>query len=97
MNLNTFRVIFAAEHLRRKDKAIKQALTEKQALVADILNLSREDFEHVADIAAEPSELEKEPAELILAAINQGVFIKQNLILLQFIYFYFKNENLVLN
>ncbi|XP_043471753.1 rho guanine nucleotide exchange factor 11 isoform X2 [Leptopilina heterotoma] len=65
-------VITPIEHLRRKDEAIKQALTEKQALVADMLNLSREDFEHVADIAAEPSELEKEPAELILAAINQA-------------------------
>ena len=42
-------------------------------MVADILNLSQEDFEHVADIASEPSEIEKEPAELILAAINQGV------------------------
>ena len=67
-------IISATEHLRRKDEAIKQALTEKQALVADILNLSREDFEHVADIASEPSEIEKEPAELILAAINQGCF-----------------------
>lgn len=74
-DFNAVCVISAAEHLRRKDEAIKQALTEKQALVADMLNLSREDFEHVADIAAEPSELEKEPAELILAAINQGVFL----------------------
>ncbi|XP_033211602.1 rho guanine nucleotide exchange factor 12 isoform X2 [Belonocnema kinseyi] len=65
-------VLTPIEHLRRKDEAIKQALTEKQALVADILNLSLEDFEHVADIASEPSEIEKEPAELILAAINQA-------------------------
>ena len=51
---------------------IKRALVEKQSLVADILNIPKEDFEHVADMASEPSGVEKEPAELILAAINQG-------------------------
>ncbi|XP_032676783.1 uncharacterized protein LOC116846699 isoform X4 [Odontomachus brunneus] len=59
------------ECLRRKDEIIKQALLEKQLLMADILNIPKEDFEHVADIASEPSTVEKEPAELILAAINQ--------------------------
>ncbi|TGZ57095.1 Rho guanine nucleotide exchange factor 12 [Temnothorax longispinosus] len=39
--------------------------------MADILNIPKEDFEHVADIASEPSAMEKEPAELILAAISQ--------------------------
>jgi len=42
--------------------------------VADILNIPKEDFEHVADIASEPSTLDKEPAELILAAINQSIY-----------------------
>lgn len=61
------------ESLRRKDEVIRQALSEKQSLVADILNIPREDFEHVADIASEPTIVEKEPTELILAAINQGL------------------------
>ncbi|XP_011332497.1 rho guanine nucleotide exchange factor 12 isoform X2 [Ooceraea biroi] len=64
-------VLTPIECLRRKDEIIKQALLEKQLLVADILNIPKEDFEHVADIASEPSAVDKEPAELILAAINQ--------------------------
>lgn len=40
--------------------------------MADILNIPKEDFEHVADIASEPS-AEKEPTELILAAISQSI------------------------
>ncbi|XP_039306176.1 rho guanine nucleotide exchange factor 11 isoform X2 [Solenopsis invicta] len=64
-------VLTPIEHLRRKDEIIKQALLEKQLLMADILNIPKEDFEHVADIASEPSTVEKEPTELILAAINQ--------------------------
>ncbi|XP_076394107.1 rho guanine nucleotide exchange factor 2 isoform X3 [Megachile rotundata] len=60
------------ECLRRKDEIIKQALIEKQLLVADILNIPKEDYEHVADMASEPSSMEKEPAELILAAISQA-------------------------
>ncbi|XP_076176092.1 rho guanine nucleotide exchange factor 2 isoform X2 [Ptiloglossa arizonensis] len=65
-------VLTPIECLRRKDEIIKQALVEKQLLVADILNIPKEDFEHVADMASEPSSLEKEPAELILAAISQA-------------------------
>ncbi|KAK0168905.1 hypothetical protein PV327_002662 [Microctonus hyperodae] len=65
-------VLTPIESLRRKDEAIRQALVEKQSLVAEILNIPKEDFEHVAEIAAEPSATEKEPTELILAAINQA-------------------------
>ncbi|XP_072764898.1 rho guanine nucleotide exchange factor 12 isoform X1 [Anoplolepis gracilipes] len=64
-------VLTPIESLRRKDEIIKQALLEKHVLMADILNIPKEDFEHVADIASEPSAVEKEPAELILAAISQ--------------------------
>ncbi|XP_025265216.1 rho guanine nucleotide exchange factor 12 isoform X5 [Camponotus floridanus] len=64
-------VLTPIECLRRKDEIIKQALLEKHILMADILNIPKEDFEHVADIASEPSSVEKEPAELILAAISQ--------------------------
>lgn len=68
-------VLTPIERLRRKDQVIREALAEKQSLVADILNIPKEDFEHVADMAdmaAEQTALEKEPAELILAAINQA-------------------------
>ncbi|XP_033196749.1 rho guanine nucleotide exchange factor 2 isoform X2 [Bombus vancouverensis nearcticus] len=65
-------VLTPIECLRRKDEIIKQALIEKQLLVADILNIPKEDFEHVADMASEPSSMEKEPSELILAAISQA-------------------------
>lgn len=68
------------ECLRRKDEIIKQALLEKHILMADILNIPKEDFEHVADIASEPS-AEKEPAELILAAISQSIIKRQTLFL----------------
>ncbi|XP_036143967.1 rho guanine nucleotide exchange factor 11 isoform X2 [Monomorium pharaonis] len=64
-------VLTPIERLRREDEIIKQALFEKQLLMADILNIPKEDFEHVADIASEPSTVEKEPTELIFAAINQ--------------------------
>lgn len=65
-------VLTPIECLRRKDQVIKQALVDKQSLVADILNIPKEDFEHVADMASEATGLEKEPTELILAAINQA-------------------------
>ncbi|XP_034949191.1 rho guanine nucleotide exchange factor 12 isoform X2 [Chelonus insularis] len=65
-------VLTPIECLRRKDEIIKQALAEKQSLVAEILNIPKEDFEHVADMASELTGLEKEPAELILAAISQA-------------------------
>ncbi|XP_025601965.2 rho guanine nucleotide exchange factor 11 isoform X3 [Athalia rosae] len=65
-------VLTPIERLRRKDALIKQALTEKQALVADILNVPREDFEHLADMASESTGVEKEPAELLLAAVSQA-------------------------
>ncbi|XP_018395361.1 PREDICTED: rho guanine nucleotide exchange factor 12 isoform X3 [Cyphomyrmex costatus] len=64
-------ILTPIECLRRKDEIIKEALREKQLLMAEILNIPKEDFEHVADIASEPSIVEKEPAELILAAITQ--------------------------
>uniref|UniRef100_A0A8D9EQ02 Rho guanine nucleotide exchange factor 12 n=1 Tax=Cacopsylla melanoneura TaxID=428564 RepID=A0A8D9EQ02_9HEMI len=59
------------ERLRRKDETIKQALAEKQQLVADILQVPREDFDTIADLAGEPA-LNKEASELVLAAVNQA-------------------------
>ena len=59
------------EQLRRKDEAIRQALTEKQQLVADILHVPKDEFENIAELAGEPS-VDKEATELVLAAVSQG-------------------------
>ncbi|KAL1458061.1 hypothetical protein WDU94_008236 [Cyamophila willieti] len=64
-------VLTPLERLRRKDETIKQALAEKQQLVADILQVPREDFDTIADLAGEPA-LNKEASELVLAAVNQA-------------------------
>lgn len=63
-------VLTPIERLRRKDEAVRQALLEKQQLVADILHVPREEFSTIAEIAAQPSH-DKEAAEVVLAAINQ--------------------------
>lgn len=70
-NMNKLNLFFVAERLRRTDFVIKSAIAEKQLLVADILNVPREEFVHIAEVAAEPTN-DKEPAELILAAVNQA-------------------------
>ncbi|XP_050312480.1 rho guanine nucleotide exchange factor 11 [Anthonomus grandis grandis] len=40
------------EQIRRKDALVKQALAEKEDLVADMLAIPREHFEHIADMAS---------------------------------------------
>lgn len=60
-----------SERLRRTDLVIKSAIAEKQLLVADILSVPRDEFVHIAEVAAEPTN-DKEATELILAAINQA-------------------------
>lgn len=50
---------------------IRQALEEKKRLVADILHVPKEDFENIAELAAEPSK-DKEATEIVLAAVSQG-------------------------
>lgn len=60
------------ESLRRKDEVIKQALIEKQSIVANILNIPKADVEHVTETTPDIPHVEKEPAELILTAIGHG-------------------------
>uniref|UniRef100_A0A1B6C0U4 Rho guanine nucleotide exchange factor 12 n=1 Tax=Clastoptera arizonana TaxID=38151 RepID=A0A1B6C0U4_9HEMI len=64
-------VLTPLEKLRRIDEAIKQALLEKQQLVADILHVPRDEYENIAELAAEPAE-DKEATEIVLAAVNQA-------------------------
>ncbi|GLG94475.1 Uncharacterized protein GBIM_01689 [Gryllus bimaculatus] len=63
-------VLTPIEKLRRKDTLIREALAEKQQLVADLLSVPRDDFETIADLAGEPG-AHKESSELVLAAVNQ--------------------------
>lgn len=65
--------LFLAERLRRKDETIREALLEKQKLVADILHVPKDEFDTIADLAAEPA-YDKEASELVLAAMNQGKY-----------------------
>jgi len=65
------KLIVFLEQLRRKDEAVRQALTEKQQLVADILHVPKDEFENIAELAGEPS-VDKEATELVLAAVSQG-------------------------
>ena len=62
-----------SERLRRKDEQVRQTLAEKQQLVADILQIPRDDFAHIAEMAAE-SGGEKDARELILNSILSGEF-----------------------
>lgn len=64
-------VLTPLEKLRRKDELVRQALFEKQVLVADILHVPREEFEAIADLAGEQTG-DKDATELILAAVNQA-------------------------
>ncbi|XP_048525123.1 rho guanine nucleotide exchange factor 12 isoform X1 [Dendroctonus ponderosae] len=43
------------EQIRRKDALVKQTLAEKDDLVADLLAIPREDFQHIADMASTAS------------------------------------------
>lgn len=47
----------------------------KQQLVADILHVPKDEFQTIAEMAGEPS-VDREAAELVLAAVNQGKIIK---------------------
>lgn len=68
-----------AELLRRKDLKIRQALEEKQQIIANILNIPYEDFESVVDMAGEPAVGNKEPKELVLAAMFQAKCLQESL------------------
>lgn len=56
-----------------KDEEIRKALLAKQQLVADILHVPKDEFHTIAEMAGEPS-IDREAAELVLAAVNQGEF-----------------------
>ncbi|XP_022249398.1 rho guanine nucleotide exchange factor 11-like isoform X1 [Limulus polyphemus] len=59
------------EMVRRKDKQIAEALAEKQDLVSKILQIPREEFEHVTETANE-YEVATDVKQLVLASIHQA-------------------------
>ncbi|CAG0882122.1 unnamed protein product [Cyprideis torosa] len=62
-------VITPLERLRKKDLEIKKKLEEKEAIVADILRVPKEEFAHISDIA-EHGDGEKDARELVLILMN---------------------------
>lgn len=48
-----------------------RALEEKQRLIAEILNVPFDDFDHISDMAAESSAT-RDAREVLLAALEQG-------------------------
>jgi len=63
-----------AEKVRILDATILRSLAEKHQLVADMLHIPHDEFHTIAEIAAEPGG-EKEPNELVLAALCQGTLL----------------------
>ncbi|KAJ8969103.1 hypothetical protein NQ317_006980 [Molorchus minor] len=59
------------EQIRRKDALVKQALEDKEGLVADMMSIPREDFQHIADMASVDTSTTRDPSERILASIFQ--------------------------
>lgn len=60
------------EQIRRKDALVRQALEDKEDLVADMLSIPREHFQHIADIMISvDTSTSREPSERVLAAIFQ--------------------------
>jgi len=59
------------EKIRRKDFEVARALEEKQHLIAEILHIPIEEFEHISDIASQPTP-DKDAKEVLLAALEQG-------------------------
>ena len=63
--------LYFTEKLRRKDLEVSRALEEKQRLIADILHIPFDDFEHIVDIASQPTP-DRDAREVLLAALAQG-------------------------
>lgn len=67
------------EQIRRKGEQVRQALEDKEKLVADLLSIPREDYHHIADMAIEEAKsieiTEREPTALVLASVYQGTFV----------------------
>lgn len=69
---------------------MRKALADKEVLVADMLSIPMEDFHHIADMASEDtSHVDKEPYELVLAAVYQSMFILFRETILNYVFLFF--------
>nr|XP_023026441.1 rho guanine nucleotide exchange factor 12 isoform X3 [Leptinotarsa decemlineata] len=59
------------EQIRRKDALVKQALEDKEGIVADLLSIPREHFQHIADMASMDTSTSKDISGQVLASIYQ--------------------------
>lgn len=56
------------ERLRRNNKVIEEALTERLQLVSDILKIPLSNFNNADD-----KHISDEPNEILLSAVSQGI------------------------
>lgn len=57
---------------------MRQALADKEKLVADLFSIPPEDFQHIADMASEDVcndvSAERDSSEFVLAAMYRGIY-----------------------
>lgn len=71
MKPNPYFILFT-ELLRREDEVIMAAIRRKQQIVANLLHIPQDQFETIAELAAETGTSEKEQTELALACFHHG-------------------------
>lgn len=64
--------IVLAAQLQHQDQLVCEALKKKHHIIAEILNIPEEEFEHIAEMAGEVDDENKDARELVLAALAQG-------------------------
>jgi len=75
-------VITPFEKLRQKDEEVSRILEEKQRLISEILHINDDDFDTIADVAANAT-YNKDARDILLAALSQAKsltsFVNSNL------------------
>ena len=65
-------VVTPFERLKQKDDEVSRILDEKQKLISEILDIDEEDFDTIADVAANNSAQTKDARDILLAALSQA-------------------------
>jgi len=75
-------VVTPFEKLRQKDEEVSRILEEKQRLISEILHINDDDFDTIADVAANAT-YNKDARDILLAALSQAksltTFVNSNL------------------
>eukprot|EP00090_Calanus_glacialis_P005930 TRINITY_DN14639_c0_g1_i1.p1 TRINITY_DN14639_c0_g1~~TRINITY_DN14639_c0_g1_i1.p1 ORF type:complete len:1421 (-),score=247.02 TRINITY_DN14639_c0_g1_i1:1497-5759(-) len=75
-------VVTPFEKLRQKDEEVSRILEEKQRLISEILHINDDDFDTIADVAANAT-YNKDARDILLAALSQAKsltsFVNSNL------------------